>query len=413
MTIPFIGGVIRTMQLRALAKVASAVLGLLACDALGVPPVSVASASTTERVLVVRPGDTLGALLTGAGIDRSEVHDLVGAITPVFSPRSLRPGQEVSIQLDSSRDDVLIELEIEPAPGRTIRARRRDDRWRVEDILEPQQRMLAMATGSIESGLYPAVTAAGLPPGLALALVRVLGHQIDFQRDIQPGDRFSVLFERFRGSDGDVLGHGRVLQVELVLSDRRIAFWRHETRNGTTEWFDADGESLRRSLLRTPLDGARISSGFGLRNHPVLGFTRLHRGTDFAAPSGTPVYAAGDGTVISARMDGGYGRLARLRHAGGVETRYAHLSSFARGIAPGRRVRQGDVIGRVGSSGLSTGPHLHYEVVMAGRPVDPARQTTRSVQLSGRELAAYQAGRRTLAQYASSIGPRTEVAMAD
>jgi murein DD-endopeptidase MepM/ murein hydrolase activator NlpD len=230
---------------------------------------------------------------------------------------------------------------------------------------------------------------------------------VDFQRDIQPGDRFSVLFERFRDGDGDLLGHGRVLHAELVLSGRRIAFWRHELRDGTTDWFDAEGRSLRRAFLRTPLDGARISSGFGMRNHPVLGFTRMHRGRDFAAPSGTPVYAAANGTVISARHEGAYGRIVRLRHAGGVETRYAHLSGFARGIAPGRRVRQGDVIGAVDSTGLSTGPHLHYEVVIAGRAVDPARQTARSVQLAGRDLAAFHAARRTLAQQAAGIGPRT------
>lgn len=390
-----------------------AACGFLVADVLGIPRARTAHASTTERVLVVRPGDTLEKMLTGAGIDRSEATGVIDAIRPVFPPRSLRPGQEVAIHLDPANDDGLVAVEIEPTPGRTVRARLQGDRWRVEEIVAPQQRMLAMAEGRIDGGLFPAVTAAGLPPGLALSLVRVLGHQIDFQRDIQPGDRFMILFERLRDNDGDLLGHGRVLQAELVLSGQRLAFWRHEMRDGTTEWFDASGRSLRRSFLRTPLDGARVSSGFGPRSHPVLGFTRMHAGTDFAAPAGTPIFAAADGTVQSARTEGGYGRMVRLRHAGGVETRYAHMSSFARGIAPGRRVRQGDVIGRVGSTGLSTGPHLHYEVAMGGKAVNPATQTTRSVQLAGRELSSFLAARRTLAQYAASLGPMTEVAMAD
>jgi murein DD-endopeptidase MepM/ murein hydrolase activator NlpD len=375
--------------------------------------VAAAAESEAERVLVVESGDTLEGLLTGAGIARAEAHGAVLALSQHFPPKALRPGHELVIRVDPERDDALVELEIEPAPGRTIRARLQGEQWQAEEILAPQQRMLAMASGTIDGGLFPSATAAGLPAGLALSLIRVLGHQIDFQRDIQPGDRFSILFERFRDDDGELLRHGRVLQAELVLSGRHLAFWRHEMRDGTTDWFDAEGKSLRRAFLRTPLDGARISSRFGMRSHPVLGFTRLHRGTDFAAPSGTPVYAAANGTVISARHEGAYGRIVRLRHAGGVETRYAHLSRFARGIAPGQRVRQGAVIGAVGSTGLSTGPHLHYEVVMAGRPVDPARETARSVQLTGRELAAFHAARRTLVQYAGSIGPLTEVALAD
>lgn len=374
---------------------------------------SSAADPAAERVLVARSGDTLEGLLTGAGIDRAEVHGAVRALAQHFLPKDLRPGHELAIRVDPARDDALLELEIEPVPGRTIRARLQGDQWHAEEIVASQQRMLAMAAGTIEGGLFPSATAAGLPAGLALSLIRVLGHQVDFQRDIQPGDRFSILFERFRDDDGELLGHGRVLQVELILSGRRLAFWRHEMRDGTSDWFDAAGRSLRRAFLRTPLDGARVSSGFGMRRHPVLGFTRMHRGTDFAAPTGTPVYAAANGTVMSARHESAYGRIVRLRHAGGVETRYAHLSRFARGIAPGRRVRQGHVIGAVGSTGLSTGPHLHYEVVMAGRAVDPARQTSRSVQLRGRELAAFQDSRRALVQHAGSLGPRTEIALAD
>jgi murein DD-endopeptidase MepM/ murein hydrolase activator NlpD len=366
-----------------------------------------------ERVLLVRQGDTLAELLDGAGIAPGEVHRLVTALAPIFTPKALRPGHEIAIRPDPEREDSLEEFELELAPGRTIRARAKDDGWQVEELLAPQRRMLATASGVIDGGLYPAMTAAGLPPGLALSLIRALGHEIDFQRDLQPGDRFSVLFERFRDDEGDLLGHGRVLQAELVLSGRRLAIWRHETADGTADWFDTEGRSLRRAFLRTPLDGARISSGFGMRSHPVLGYTRLHRGMDFAAPTGTPVYAAANGTVVSARYEGAYGRIVRLRHAGGIETRYAHLSRIARGIAPGRRVRQGDVIGAVGSTGLSTGPHLHYEVVVAGRPVDPARRTTQSVQLAGRELAAFRTAQRKLARYAAGFGTRTEIAMAD
>ncbi len=401
------------MGKRAVSAMAMGLLGLLAAATPFGPLARPALAAAEERVLVVRRGDTLAGLLTGAGVSPAEAHEAATAIAPLFPPRALRPGHEVAIRLDPARDDALVEMEIEPAPGRTVRLFRRGEDWRTEEIKAPQVRLLARASGRIDGGLFPAATAAGLPPGLALSLIRALGHQVDFQRDIQPGDRFSVLFERFRDDAGDLLGHGRVLQVELELSGRRLTFWRHETRDGEADWFDAEGKSLRRAFLRTPLDGARMSSGFGMRSHPVLGFTRMHSGVDFAAPTGTPVFAAADGTVVSARVEGGYGRMIRIRHAGGVETRYAHLSRFARGLKPGQRVRQGDVIGAVGSTGLSTGPHLHYEVVVAGRPQDPAKRMTQTARLTGREMAEFQAARRRLANYATSLGQRTEVAMAN
>ncbi len=382
---------------------------LLAASLLGAGP---AQAQEAERVIVVRKGDTLAGLLLGAGMGPEETHAAVGTIAALFPPKSLRAGQEVAIRLDPERDDALVGLEVEPAPGRTVRARLREGGWQAEEVVAPQQRMLALAGGTVDGGLFPSAVAAGLPPGLALAVVRLLGHQVDFQRDFQPGDTFSILFERFRGEDGDVLGHGQVLQVGLVLSGRPLSFWRHERPGGAVEWFDAEGRSLRRSFLRTPLDGARISSGFGPRSHPMLGYNRMHAGIDFAAPTGTRVYAAADGVVASARREGGYGNIVRLRHRDGTETRYAHLSGFPRGLAPRRAVRQGDVIGFVGSTGLSTGPHLHYEIAVRGRPVDPRRHVIPPARLAGRDLAAFRAAQLTLARHAARIGPElAEVAL--
>ncbi|TCZ64953.1 M23 family metallopeptidase [Roseicella aquatilis] len=370
-------------------------------------------ARIVERALVLRPGDTMARLLSGAGLHPGQIQEVLRAVAPLLPVRGLRPGLDIAIQLDPGSRNALVGLEIETAPGRVIRARPRHGGWTAEEVVAPQQRMLAMASGVIDGGLYPALTAAGLPAGLALPMIRALGHQVDFQHDLQPGDRFSVLFERFRDGDGDLLGHGRVLQVELVLSGRRLSFWRYETADGTEDWFDADGQSLHRAFLRTPLDGARISSGFGMRSHPVLGYTRMHRGTDFAAPQGTPVFAAANGVVVAAGSDESYGRIVRLRHAGGIETRYAHLSGVARGIAPGRPVRQGDVLGAVGSTGLATGTHLHYEVLVGGQPVDPASRAMQAARLTGRDLARFQAARQSLARYAARIRPRTEIAMAE
>jgi murein DD-endopeptidase MepM/ murein hydrolase activator NlpD len=383
----------------------------LAVLSLGIQPAR-AEVSFFERVMVVGRGDTIAGLLSGAGIDRTVIHGVVSAISPVFPPRSLRQGHEIAVTMDPTRDNALVGMELDAGAGRTIRARLMDERWHAEEVLAPRQTMLALATGTVDGGLFPSAVEAGLSPGLALSVVRILGHQVDFQRDLQPGDRFTILFERLRDPNGGLLGHGRVLYVELELSGRQFAYWRHE-RNGQAEWFDANGHSIRRAFLRTPLDGARVSSGFGMRRHPILGFNRMHPGVDFAAPTGTPVYAAANGTVISARNEGGYGLIVRLRHANATETRYAHLSRFARGIGPRRTVRQGDVIGYVGSTGMSTGPHLHYEVVVNGRQMDPARHVMPPVRLAARDLAAFQRSRASLERVVTRMEAGSEVAWAE
>lgn len=367
-----------------------------------------------ERILVVSRGDTLAGLLDGAGIDDGDAHAAIGRLAEHFRPSRLRPGDEVAIRVSPNDPAELLEIEVEPQPGRTVRARRlADSRWLAEETIAPRSRFLVRAEGQVDGGLFPAMTSAGVPPGLALSLIRVLGHQIDFQRDLRPGDSFSILFDRFRDDDGDVLGHGQVLTATLTLSGRRLTVWRHKDRHGGTDWYDGDGRSLRRSFLRTPLDGARVTSGFGPRSHPVLGFNRMHQGIDFAAPTGTPVYAAADGTVVSAKQEGGYGHIVRIRHASGVETRYAHLSRFGRGIVAGRRVHQGDVIGAVGSTGLSTGPHLHYEVAVGGRAVNPARHVQPPTRLAGGELNAFRARQRAIDRVATNLRTREEVAMAN
>ena len=368
---------------------------------------------TQERVLTVSRGDTLAGLLDDAGVETADAQAVIDRLARHIRPTALRPGDEIAIRLSADATPSLLEVEIEPQPGRIIRAfRQADGAWADEETIAPRSRFLVRAEGSVDGGLFPAMTRAGVPAGMALSLIRILGHQVDFQRDLKPGDRFIILFDRFRADDGEILGHGQILKASLTLSGRRLEVWRHRNRDGDTGWYDRDGRSLRRSFLRTPLDGARISSGFGRRSHPVLGYNRMHQGIDFAAPTGTPVYAAADGTVISARREGGYGLMVRVRHASGVQTRYAHLSRFGRNITAGRAVRQGGVIGHVGSTGMSTGPHLHYEIALNGRAVNPASHVQPSVQLAGAELNAFRARQRRFTRLADGFASGDELALA-
>lgn len=365
-----------------------------------------------ERVLLARRGDTIAALLASARVEPTDSAQALAALRPLFPPQRLRPGQELTLRFAPGAER-LQEIEVQPEPGRTITVSRSGAEWVAEEEQVEQRRHWVLAEGTVRGSVIDSMERAGLPPAMALGLIRALSWQLDFQREVQPGDRFRVVFERFRSPDGELLRHGRALHVSFDLSGRHLAFWRHESDN-SDEWYDDQGRSLRRAFLSTPLDGAHVTSGFGMRRHPVLGFSRVHHGIDFAAPRGTPVFAAADGRVEQVGRNGGYGLAVRLRHPAGYETLYGHLSAFARGLRRGQQVRQGEVIGRVGSTGLSTGPHLHYEVAQDGQSVNPAslRQDA-GTALAGAALGRFRADQAAVRRTIAALQPMDEVAAAD
>jgi murein DD-endopeptidase MepM/ murein hydrolase activator NlpD len=252
-------------------------------------------------------------------------------------------------------------------------------------------RNLVRVEGPIDGSLYEVGLRHDVPPAVMQSVVSLFGFGVDFERDIKPGDRFELMYEQIYDENGQAVRSGDLLYAALTLGGEKLSLWRYRPKGGQTEYFDAKGRSLKSGLMRSPIDGARMTSPFGPRKHPILGYSRMHQGIDFGAPIGTPVYAAGDGVVEMAQKKGGYGNYILLHHDDGYDTAYAHLQSFADGIRPGERVRQGDVIGLVGTSGLSTGPHLHYEVHVDGDAVDPdsVRLPPRTV-LAGGDLAAFQ-----------------------
>ena len=201
--------------------------------------------------------------------------------------------------------------------------------------------------------------------------IQLFSFDVDFQRDIQEGHRFLFLYEELYDQDERYVRAGDLLMARLDLTDRSVPVWRYEKPDGSVDWYDDEARSVRKTLLKTPVDGARISSGYGLRTHPILGYTKAHKGIDFAAPVGTPIHSSGDGTIVNAGWHDSYGYYVRVRHANHYQTLYAHMSSIARGIRRGIRVAQGQTIGYVGSTGMSTGPHCHYEVIYYGGHVNP------------------------------------------
>jgi murein DD-endopeptidase MepM/ murein hydrolase activator NlpD len=322
-----------------------------------------------KRSLKVRSGDTLMSIMLSAGIRRDDAHDAVSALRAVYDPRALRVGQRISLTLS---DDGLQEMRLDPSVIRQIAVRRDNaTSFRAFEVQRTLTRRVKFAEGVITSSLYKAAVKKKVPLSVLAELMRIYSWDVDFQREIQSGDRFEVAYERFVDDEGAVVRHGEVIYARMNLSGAEKPLYRFESRPGIVDYFDNKGRSAKRPLLRTPIDGARLSSRFGKRRHPVLGYTKMHRGVDFAAATGTPIYAAGDGVVSYRGRKGGYGKYVRIRHAGGFNTAYAHMSRFNGKVTLGTRVRQGQVIGYVGTTGRSTGPHLHYEILAGGRQVNP------------------------------------------
>ena len=221
----------------------------------------------------------------------------------------------------------------------------------------------------IKSNLYDSAVESGVEPNVIIEFARIFGFEVDFQRDIRKGDWFEILYEKFKDDNDKVRDTGKIIYASMYVNGEEINLYNFKFKNNE-DYFDIKGKSITKSLMKTPINGARLSSAFGMRKHPILGYNKMHRGTDFAAPSGTPIMASGSGTVIRARWCGGGGNCVKIKHNSTYETIYAHMKAFAKGIKEGRKVKQGQIIGYVGSTGLSTGPHLHYEVIVNGKKVN-------------------------------------------
>ncbi len=366
---------------------------------------------STEVLDTLRRGETLSELLARQGILDLDLTRLDPAIA--LDPRRLRAGLIFSFRR-AAPDSPATRIAVRASPEQRVIFRRATDRWdtAVESITwrsEPFR-----IEGAIDNSLYEAIDAqvadeqldAAQRQRLAWDLADIYAWQVDFTRDIQTGDRFRVVFDRLISEDGEIR-FGRVLASDLTMSGKSMTAFRFEGGDRPT-FYDADGNSLRRAFLRAPVQFRRISSTFARsRRHPVLGITRRHQGTDYAANPGTPVMAAGDGVVLRAGRAGGYGNLIELRHRNGITTRYGHLRGFARGLRSGARVTQGQTIGYVGSTGLASGPHLHYEFRVNGVAKDPRRvELGNGAPVAERHREAFERERDRLRQLLDSAPPQ-------
>tara|TARA_B100000963_G_scaffold361825_1_gene400070 strand:- start:7158 stop:8504 length:1347 start_codon:yes stop_codon:yes gene_type:complete len=237
-----------------------------------------------------------------------------------------------------------------------------------ENILQLYKKEVVVKS-IIKNNLYSSAINADIEPNIIVEFARIFGFEVDFQRDIRQGDWFEIYYEKFLDDNNKIRDTGKIIYASMFVNKQEINLYNFKFNNDE-EYYNIKGKSITKSLMKTPINGARLSSSFGMRKHPILGFNRMHRGTDFAAPSGTPIMASGSGTITRARWCGGGGNCVKIKHNSTYETVYAHMKAFAKGVKEGRKVRQGQIIGYVGSTGLSTGPHLHYEVIVNGKKVN-------------------------------------------
>lgn len=367
------------------------------------------------REMRVANGETLAGLLVRAGASSADTNAALTSITDVYNPRRLRPGQAISLyfQRDGDRRQ-LTGVAFRSEPGASVAANRTAaGGFEAREVQMPLTFEIARIAAPVETSLYSSALELGATDREVAALADAFSYDVDFQRDVRPGDNFELVFERFYDDEGNTVRTGDLLFVSLESSRGSREFYQFMAPGDSRpDWYDAEGKSARRFLMKTPINGARLSSGFGMRRHPILGYSRMHRGTDFAAPTGTPILAAGDGTIERAGPFSSFGNYVRIRHANGYETAYAHLSRFARGMRAGARVRQGQIIGYVGTTGRSTGPHLHYEVMRRGQQVNPmSLRVANGRNLTGRALELFMIERErinTLRQVRSRENPAQE-----
>ncbi len=323
----------------------------------------------------VRPGDTLVDLLKRNKVGNQEAHRAVEAIKGHFDLKKLQVGQIVKIGINPDADpkNILRHLTLRTAFDQEIVLKKgADGAFQAERLAIPTLGLTMFHSGTIDNSLYLSADAVGVPDAIIVEMIRLFSFDVDFQREIRRGDGFEVYYRRRAANHGRDIENGEILYAALTLRNRPLRYFRFQDGpKGRADYFDHKGKSARRALMKTPVGGARLSSNYGRRKHPILGYTRMHKGVDFAAGWGTPIVAAGDGVIELSARNGGYGHYVRIRHNSTYSTAYAHLSKYGRGIRKGKRVKQGQIIGYVGATGWAKGSHLHYEVLVNGKQVNP------------------------------------------
>ena len=321
----------------------------------------------------IKSGESIQKILQKLKIKNNEIQLVINHFKKYANPNQLLVGNRIDIVVKenlSKKDNSIVKFTIPITKSTTIEIiRDEEDKITSKKIITKLYKKKILAENIIIKNLYSSAIKAKINPDTIIEFARIFGFEIDFQRDIRKNDYFKIVYDKFFDENGEFVKSGSIFYAHMSVNGREITLYKFGN-DKNYGYFDINGKSVEKALMKTPINGARLSSSFGMRKHPILGFTKMHKGTDFAAKSGTPIMASGSGTIVSAKWCGGGGNCIKIKHNSTYTTIYAHMKSFARGIKKNKKVKQGQIIGYVGSTGMSTGPHLHYEVLINGKKVN-------------------------------------------
>ena len=330
---------------------------------------------TLVQKYYLQEGETFTGALKQADLQDDEINDVVNIISKKIDLRKLKVGTLIETYTKSIDDKKIVnEIIIYPDIEKKIYVKKVNNKFVAGEDKKKLFSKLKLYEVEIQNSIYESLKKIDTPDEVIMEFVQLYSFDIDFQRDIRKGNKIKIFFEIYTDSLNNYIKSGKIYFSEIILDDETYELYRFQSEgNEFVEYFNSDGKSATKALMKTPINGARLSSGFGMRKHPILGYNKKHQGVDFAAPTGTPIMAAGTGHIEFVGNNGGAGKYIRIKHLNGYKTSYSHLSKYASGIQKNVKVRQGQVIGYVGNTGLSTGPHLHYEVIFNGKRINPMK----------------------------------------
>ncbi len=334
-----------------------------------------------KKTIGIKKGQSLNSILSEAGASQKEIFNISKILRQYISLKKINTNQIFEVLTNKDNGEI-IRLTVNLDNINSLHIFKKDNKFVANKIEKVLYKKTVLGEGLIKSSLFQAAQKENIDAEVVVDFARIFGFEIDFQRDIRKNDIFQIVYDKYVDDDGELQKNGEIIYAYMKNRGREIALYRFVDQKGIPGYYQTNGKSIEKALMKTPINGARLSSTYGMRKHPILGYNKMHRGTDFAAPKGTPIMASGSGIIEMAKWNGAYGKYIRIRHNSKYKTAYAHLNGYARGIKRGAKVRQGQIIGYVGSTGRSTGPHLHYEVLVNGK-----RRNSQRLKLpSGRTL---------------------------
>ncbi len=321
---------------------------------------------------IIKSGESFELILSEINIDKTERQKIIEFILKNKIKFNIFENQKIIFEIDNLNGKKIKKITIPINKKKDLILSRDESRsFSFEEITKELRIVNVYKENFITNSLYKSAIDKKINPNIIVGFAQIYGFQVDFQRDIQKNDSFQIVYQEYKNEDNKTVDFGNILYANLILQGKSLElYYFNSDKDKINDHFEANGQSIKKTLMKTPINGARLSSSYGMRKHPILGYNKMHQGTDFAAPTGTPIMASGSGIILKAGWCGGGGNCVKIRHNSTYSTVYAHMSKFARGIKKGIRVGQGQIIGYVGSTGMSTGPHLHYEVIKNGKKVN-------------------------------------------